>query len=96
MSTKDFLKVNPQINTEQAKQQLEKIKTTAKTVEAALKKSFNPKINSTNITTFNAELQKSNLSLTEIYNDFSKAGSQGQRAFQSIANQATNFNKKIK
>lgn len=96
MSTKDFLKVNPQINIEQAKQQLEKIKTTAKTVEAALKKSFNPKINSTNITTFNAELQKSNLSLTEIYNDFSKAGLQGQRAFQSIANQATNFNKKIK
>jgi hypothetical protein len=41
-------------------------------------------------------LQKSNLSLTEIYNDFSKAGSAGQRAFQSIANQATNFNKKIK
>ena len=96
MSTKDFLKVNPNIDTKQAKQQLEQIKTTAKTVESALKKSFNPKINSTNITTFNAELQKSNLSLTNIYNDFSKAGPQGQRAFQTIANQVTNFNKKIR
>lgn len=96
MSKNDFIIINPQIDTEKAKEQLSKIKTTAKIVEEALRKSFNPKINSTNITAFNAELQKSNLSLTEIYNDFSKAGPAGQRAFQSIANQATNFNKKIK
>jgi len=56
---------------------LQEVKSTAKEVEAALSKAFNPNINSINLKTFDNQLKASGKTINDIYTSFSKAGAQG-------------------
>lgn len=75
---------------------LTQIRSTASTVEKALTKAFNPKLNSLSIQTFNKELKSSNLTLNSIYKDFSKLGSQGEKAFRDLTSQVLTTNRQLK
>lgn len=75
---------------------LDRIKTTAATVEKALNKAFNPKLNTLSVQTFNKELKNSNLTLDNIYKDFSQLGSQGERAFRNLTTQILTTNRQLR
>ena len=67
-----------------------------KKVEDALKRAYNPTINSVNITKFNQELGKTIPDLQTIYNNFSQLGIKGQRAFADVASSVLTTNLKLK
>lgn len=94
MTTKDFLKINPQIDTRTATQQLRTIQDSARAVERAMTAAYNPKLNITNLTKLNAELKS--LDISKIYNDFSRLGAEGQKAFTSFAASALATNTTLK
>ena len=79
-----------------ARQDLNEVRRTALTVEEALEKAFNPKINSINVKTFNNELSKSGLNINSVYQQFSKAGSQGQVAFSKMTSSLLTTNLQLK
>ena len=68
----------------------------AKLVETALKKSFNTKLNTFNITNFNNELKKSGTNITEIGQKLMKSGAVGAAAFRNIENQIGKVNLQVK
>lgn len=76
--------------------ELAQIRSTAGAVEDALSKAFNPKLNTINITSFNNELKKSDLTIEQIYKDFSKAGTAGQVGFQRLATTVLTTNTELK
>ena len=82
------------INSKNAQQDLQGIITTAKKVEEALEKSFNPKLNSINLTQFKKELN--GLNLKSIEQQFTKAGVAGQNAFRNLSVELMTTNKHIK
>lgn len=82
LSKADFLKLNPNIKTENVTSELSKVTSTASQVQAALEKAFNPKINSVNLQTFQKELH--GLDIKKIHDDFAKAGVAGENAFRSL------------
>lgn len=94
MTTKDFLKINPQINTSLATQKLKEVQASAKAVEKAIYSAYNPKLNTTSLTKLNAELKTLNIS--KIYNDLGKVGTEGQRAFSAFAASALAANTTLK
>ena len=96
MTTKDFMKINPNLNLDQARTELSNIRNIAQTVEAALNKAFNPKLGTVNIKTFNQTLTDSKTSVKEIYTNFSKAGVAGQNAFRNLAMSTTHVNLQLK
>ena len=81
-------------NLEDAKKDLAQVKSTAAEVEKALNNAFNTKLGTTNISKFNAELNK--IGLGKIQSDFEKAGAAGRAAFRQVTNEATSLNTKIK
>ena len=91
-TTKDLVNVDAS----KARAELTDIKSTASSVEAALMKAFNPKLNSVNVTKFNSELEKTGLNLNTIYEQFSKLGSQGQTAFTNLSASLLTTNVKLK
>jgi len=58
-------------------EELDRVKETAQKVESILGRAFNPTLNTTNISTFNNELKKSNLTVEQIKSDFSQFGKEG-------------------
>ena len=58
----------------------------AKKVEEALRKAYNPKLNTTNIEKFKQELGMSGQSLSRLRETFAKIGPQGELAFARIQN----------
>ena len=68
------------------------IKTQAVNVEQALRKSFNVKLNTVNINEFNKALKSSGSSIQSVYDNFKKAGAQGEQAFRSLANATLHTN----
>lgn len=77
-------------------QELTKIRSSAQTVEEALEKAFNPKLNSINLQTFNQALANSGTNLAEIQRDFSKAGVTGENAFRSLTAELLTSKKEVK
>ena len=75
---------------------LNKIKDTAKQIELALQKSFNPALGITNIQTFQSELKNSVGNIDAVYNTLKKAGPQGQAAFHSLATEVLTANLQLK
>lgn len=75
--------------------ELWEVKNTAKLVDEALVKAFNPKLNTINFQTFNRELKAIDLSIEEIYKNFAKAGIAGQIGFQRLATTALTTNKEL-
>ena len=85
LSNRDILKINPDLgNIENAANKFIEIRKTAAGVETALEKAFNPKINSINVSKFNEELKKNNLSIKDIYKNFEAAGAVGKKAFMEV------------
>ncbi|MBO7079188.1 MAG: hypothetical protein J6W64_05210 [Bacilli bacterium] len=65
-------------------------------LQGMLTRSFNIDLGSINISKFNTELAQSKYSLQDMYTSFSKAGSQGQVAFNQMVSQVANSNLKLK
>lgn len=76
--------------------EMQKIRSIATEVSNAINKAYNPKINSVNITKFNAELAKSNLTVKQIYDNFNKVGTTGQNAFRNLQTSLLTTNKELK
>lgn len=76
--------------------EMQKIRSVATEVSNAINKAYNPKINSVNITKFNAELTKSNLTVKQIYDNFNKVGTTGQNAFRNLETSLLTTNKELK
>ena len=76
--------------------EMQKIRSVATEVSNAINKAYNPKINSVNITKFNAELAKSNLTVKQIYDNFNKVGTTGQNAFRNLQTSLLTTNKELK
>lgn len=76
--------------------ELDRVKETAQKVESILGRAFNPTLNTTNISTFNNELKKSNLTIEQIKSDFSQFGKEGQLAFSRMASSLLTTNLKLK
>lgn len=95
MTSEAFLANNPGKQFENVSKELLRVKSVAATVEDALTKAFNPKLNTVNIQTFNSVLNKTNTSIEEIYSAFQKAGSTGQIAFQKLVSTTLSANKEI-
>lgn len=96
MTTKDFMKINPESDIKQVNRELINIRTTAETVELALNKAFNQKLNTVNIQAFNKTLKDSGMNIQQIYTTFSKAGVSGQNAFRQLAMSTTGVNLQLK
>ena len=69
---------------------------TAKKVQIALEKAFNPTLNTTNISTFQSELQKTVGNIDQGYNKLKIAGPQGEVAFHQMATEVLTTNLKLK
>lgn len=94
-SLQQIQKIKP-ANFDGTNQDLQEVKSTAKEVEAALSKAFNPNINSINLKTFDNELKSSGKTINDIYASFSKAGAQGQVAFSQMARSVFTTNQQLK
>ena len=82
------------INSKNANEDLNSIISTAKKLEDALNKSFNPKLNSINLSQFKRELGA--LNLKQVEQQFAKVGAQGQNAFRNVAVELMTTNKHMK
>ena len=91
----DIMKINGS-DISSAREALNSIRGDAEKVRSALEKSFNVKLNSVNIQTFNRELEKSKLSINDVYTSFSRAGASGEAAFRNLANQVLSANIQLK
>ena len=75
----------------QAANNLREVRARAAQVEQALRKAFNPKLNTTNIEKFKQELGLSGKSLRSLREQFSKIGPQGELAFSRIESKVLQF-----
>ena len=94
MSAKDLMGTGNFKNLQQAEQELIKIRKSASDVQAALNKAFNANLGTTNLSRFNAELQKLNISA--IAQQFNNAGAIGQQTFNNLATSVMTSNVKLK
>lgn len=65
-------------------------------VGVALTKAFNTKLNTVNIETFNQELNKSGLTMEQVYSSFSRGGAAGEAAFRQLTAQVLNTNTQLR
>ena len=95
LTNKDLMKINT-TDINQANKDLVAILEDAEKIQEALTKAFSPKLNTVNIETFKASLKDSNKSLSSIYQDFSKAGAQGQVAFRNLTTSLLSTNVQLR
>ena len=96
MSKEKFMELNPTLNTTQAEQQLKALKKTAQDVGIALNNSFNAKLNTFNLSTFNQQLQTAEKTVDQLYRQFSQAGETGAAAFRQMTTQSLTANVQLK
>ena len=96
MSKEKFMELNPTLNTTQAEQQLKALKKTAQDVGIALNNSFNAKLNTFNLSTFNRQLQTAEKTVDQLYRQFSQAGEIGAAAFRQMTTQSLTANVQLK
>lgn len=95
-TTKEYLKINiNQTDLNQVTKDLAEINYAASTVQNALDKAFNAKLDTFNIQTFNNYLKDADLTLDEVYSSFSKLGTQGQSAFRKLSQQILTTNTQL-
>ena len=93
LGEQDLIKLG---STADVKKDLESIRTTAQQVEDALVKSFNPKLNTTDLAKFRTELHNSGLDISKIKTEFDKAGESGQNAFRNLSVDLLTTNKNLR
>ena len=76
--------------------ELRKVQDVARQVGTVLEQSFNPKLNSINLTAFNQKLKENNLTINQIQQSFSTMGAAGQRSFQQLQMSLLNVKKEAK
>ena len=96
LSTHDLMKINPEINLNQARTQMKEIWKQTSALEGAFDKAFNPKLNTVNIQAFNKSLKDSGTSLQKVYDEYKKAGSVGESAFRTMSSKLLDTNIKLK
>ena len=94
-SLQEIQKIKPG-NFSGTKKQLYDIQETAKKVEQAMEKAFNPTLNTTNIATFKSSLKDSGLTINQVKSDFSKLGVQGEVAFNRMTSSLLTTNLQLK
>ena len=95
-TTEEYLKINiNQTDLNQVTKDLAEINYAASTVQNALDKAFNAKLDTFNIQTFNNYLRDADLTLDEVYSSFSKLGTQGQSAFRKLSQQILTTNTQL-
>ena len=82
------------INSKATQEDLKRIQASAKEVESALERAFNPNLGTLNVSKFNQELKK--LDVNRIYKDFSMAGQAGRNAFRNITSDILTTNMQLK
>ena len=90
LTHQDLIKINSKATVED----LNKIKASAKSVESALEKAFNPNLGTLNVSKFNQELKK--LNVQQIYKDFNLAGQAGRNAFRNVTTDVLTTNMQLK
>ena len=96
MTRSDLMKIHPQLDGRQITEMLTSIRHDAAQVEDALRKAFNPKLNTINIQEFERNLSGVNGGVKGLYERFSQAGAVGQNAFRSVAAQLTTTNSQLR
>lgn len=96
LTTRDLMKLNPEINIDQARNQMNELWKQTSALEDAFDKAFNPKLNTVNIQTFNKSLKDSGTSLQKVYEEYKKAGSAGESAFRAMSSKLLDTNMKLK
>lgn len=95
-TTEEYLKINiNQTDLNQVTKDLAEINYAASTVQNALDKAFNAKLDTFNIQTFNNYLKDADLTLDEVYSSFSKLGTRGQSAFRKLSQQILTTNTQL-
>ena len=84
------------INTDATEQDLQDIQRSVSAVQQALDKSYNFKLDSTNVHAFNENLKSTGISVQQLAADFGKAGVQGQIAFRNLATDLLTSNTQLK
>lgn len=79
-----------------AQEALDKVKKSASEIQQALRKAYNPTIDTINVSKFNQQLSKTGLNLNTVYQDFSKLGITGQTAFTKLASNILTTNVQLK
>lgn len=69
---------------------------TAKTLDEILEKTFNANLGTLNVTRFNQELQKSNLTMKQVKSDLTAIGTTGVTAYAKLANAILSTNIQLK
>ena len=82
------------INSKATQEDLKRIQASAKEVESALERAFNPNLGTLNVSKFNQELKK--LDIKRIYQDFNIAGQAGRNAFRNITSDILTTNMQLK
>ena len=77
-------------------QRLKTLKDVASQTSAALTAAYNPRLDAVSVTKFTNSLGKNIHSLYDLQQEFYKAGTQGELAFQRVASQLSNSNKIMK
>ena len=84
------------INTDATEQDLQDLQRSVSAVQQALDKSYNFKLDSTNVHGFNENLKSTGISVQQLAADFGKAGVQGQIAFRNLATDLLTSNTQLK
>ena len=94
LTGQDLINVGTAENLNQANSKLKEIKESAMQIEAALNKSFNFTLGTTDLTKLNNELNK--LDWAKIIKDFNNAGAMGKNAFRSVTTEVLTTNLQLK
>ena len=94
LTGQNLINIGSAQNLDQANAKLKEIRESVTQVQAALNKSFNFSIGTTDLTKLNVELQK--LDWSKITTDFKNAGAQGQNAFRSLTTEIFTTNLQLK
>ena len=87
---------NAATGTSKMTQSLKEAASTAKIVDEALEKAFNVNLGTTNLSKFNQELKKNNLTIDQVRTKFSQAGQVGQKAWNLLGSQILKTNIQLK
>lgn len=95
LTEKDLMRINSS-DLETARKDLHQIRVQAQNVRTALRDSFNAKLNTHNIESFNKSLEGAHTTIEDIYKAWSAGGTAGQNAFRSLSSQVLSTNIQLK
>ena len=95
-SLQDLQKIKFNKSFDGNRQEFNEVKARITEIQNLMKTAFNPTLNTSNITAFKNELEKSGISLKQIQSDFSRFGTVGDTAFNQLTTSVLTTNLKLK